>query len=269
MNINLACGSVYITDADWLNLDYVSSGPEVQRADLLRHLPLEDASADLVYSSHFLEHIPRQYVASFLQECWRILKPGGVLRLVVPDLENLCRTYLNYRDLGEHDKADFIVLELLDQCVRHQSGGALGRYYRRLQSDSTFDSDVMAFVRGRTGEILMKSHSPRTRGSFRQILRRLPALAERLWILCVIQLLPTAFREQNVSLASVGERHQWLYDAYSLEQLLRSSGFVAIDRCTASVSRHPDFPFHPLDLASDGQPRKGSESLFIEAQKPC
>ena len=68
----------------------------------------------MVYSSHFLEHIPRDQVAPFLQECWRILKPGGVLRIVVPDLENLCRIYLYHRDQGEHDLADFLVLELLD-----------------------------------------------------------------------------------------------------------------------------------------------------------
>jgi len=102
----------------------------------------------------------------------------------------------------------------------------------------------------------------------RAILRRLPAFAERLWIHAVIQLLPRAFREQNVSLASVGERHHWLYDLHSLQHLLQASGFVAMERCTASTSRHPDFPFHLLDLAADGQPRKGAESLFIEAQKP-
>lgn len=102
----------------------------------------------------------------------------------------------------------------------------------------------------------------------RAILPRLPALAERLWIRAVIQLLPRAIREQNLSLASVGERHHWLYDLHSLQHLLSASGFGAIERCTASTSRHPDFPFHLLDLAADGQPRKGAESLFIEAQKP-
>ena len=100
------------------------------------------------------------------------------------------------------------------------------------------------------------------------VLKRLPALAERLWILAVLRLLPRAFRDQNVSLAALGERHHWLYDIHQLQQLLLASGFLAIDRCTASISRYHDFPFHPLDLAADGRPRKGSQSLFIEAQKP-
>ena len=81
----------------------------------------------------------------------------------------------------------------------------------------------------------------------------------------MIQLLPRAFPDQKVSLASVGECHHWLYDFHSLRQLLSVNGFEAIERCTASTSRHPDFPFHSLDVTSDGQPRNGAESLFIEA----
>ena len=100
------------------------------------------------------------------------------------------------------------------------------------------------------------------------VLKRLPALAERLWIRAILQLLPRAFRDQNVSLAAVGERHHWLYDSHQLQQLLIANNFVAIQRCTASTSGHPDFPFQTLDLDADGLPRKGAESLFIEAQKP-
>ena len=91
------------------------------------------------------------------------------------------------------------------------------------------------------------------------------AFAEKLVLRLAIQLLPRGFREQNVSHAILGEFHHWLYDLHSLQQLLQASGFVAIERFTASTSRHPNFPFHPLDLAADGQPRKGAESLFIEA----
>ena len=108
--------------------------------------------------------------------------------------------------------------------------------------------------------------APPPRGrSLRSILWSLPALAERLWIRLSIQLLPRGFCEQNVSQAILGECHHWLYDLHSLQQLLEASGFVAIERFTASTSRHPNFPFHPVDLAAYGQPRKGAESLFIEA----
>jgi len=252
-----------------VNLDYSPAAPCVSYADLLGRLPVPENSSEIVYCSHFLEHIPSELVAAFLQECLRILKPGGVLRLVVPDLENLCRTYLHHRDRGEHGKADFVVMELLDQCVRRQSGGALGRYYQSLKECSMPNASSMAFVRERTGEDLINSLSPPRKRSLRSLLRRFPAFAERLWIRAVIHLLPRAFRKQNVSLASVGERHHWLYDIYSLQELLITSGFEDIERCTASSSRYSEFPFYPLDLSSDGQFRKGAESLYIEAQKPC
>lgn len=87
MKINLACGNVFVSDPARLNLDYIPAAPEVRRANLLGRLPLPDQSASLVYSSHFLEHIPRPQVDGFLAECHRILVPGGVLWLVLPDLD--------------------------------------------------------------------------------------------------------------------------------------------------------------------------------------
>lgn len=267
MNVNLACGGTFVDQENWLNLDYSKVGLAVQQANLLGRLPLSDSTADLVYSSHFLEHIPVSQVTPFLHECCRILKPGGVLRLVVPDLEDICRTYLHYRNLGDHEKADFVVLELLDQCVRSRPGGNLGSYYQNLVVDPDRSASRKAFVLFRTGEDLMHLSSRRHR-SLRTITSRLPALVERLWIRVVLKFLPPAFREQNVSLATIGERHQWLYDTHSLSKLLSASGFVAIERCTASTSRYMDFPFYPLDMKEDGSPRKGAESLFIEAQKP-
>lgn len=266
-NVNLACGGVYVTGKEWLNFDYISFDPAVRQANLLGRLPLSDNTVDLVYSSHFLEHIPRELAGDFVQECLRILKPGGILRLVVPDLEYLCRTFLYHRDKGEHDKADVVMLEILDQCVRRHSGGALGRYFQNLKVDSHTNSTKISFVRELTGEDLMLSSPPRRR-SLRSILRRILALLERLWIRFIISLLPKAFRDQNVSLADVGELHHWIYDNYTLHQLLQASGFAAIERCSASSSLYPNFPFYALDLSADGLPRKGSDSLYIEAKKP-
>ena len=96
--INLGCGDVYIEADNWVNLDYNPVAPPVKFGNLLGRFPLNDNSACLVYSSHFFEHIPRNKIPFFLKECKRILAPGGVIRLVLPDLENLCRAYLGYRE---------------------------------------------------------------------------------------------------------------------------------------------------------------------------
>ena len=161
LKVNLACGNTFVCGDNWLNVDYSSFNSSVLQANILSRLPINNNSAELVYSSHFLEHIPRDKVDSFLLECWRILKPGGVLRLVVPDLENLCRIYLYHRDQCEHEKADFVVLELLDQCVRSSSGGELGRYYNYLNAKSMDNENMIFFVRERTGENLVSPPPPR------------------------------------------------------------------------------------------------------------
>jgi predicted SAM-dependent methyltransferase len=54
--------------------------------DLSQSIPLFDGVADYIYSSHFLEHLFRQDGKQLLEESFRALKPGGTIRIVVPDL---------------------------------------------------------------------------------------------------------------------------------------------------------------------------------------
>ena len=49
-------------------------------------MPYSDESVGKIYTSHFIEHIPKYKGLFFLQECYRVLKIDGVMRLVVPDL---------------------------------------------------------------------------------------------------------------------------------------------------------------------------------------
>lgn len=66
----------------------------VRFADASVAIPMPDASADAIYSSHMIEHLDRQEVRAFLAECRRVLVPGGTLRLVVPDLRLLVTSYV-------------------------------------------------------------------------------------------------------------------------------------------------------------------------------
>lgn len=58
-------------------------------------------SVDLIYSSHCLEHFPRDEVVTVLNRWYEVLKPGGVLRLAVPDFEALCKRYMYTGDVLE------------------------------------------------------------------------------------------------------------------------------------------------------------------------
>lgn len=62
--------------------------------DLRKPLPFQDGSIDYVYSSHFLEHLALGDAHRLFGEILRVLKRGGVVRLVVPDLAHGARKYL-------------------------------------------------------------------------------------------------------------------------------------------------------------------------------
>lgn len=66
----------------------------VQFGDVVSGLPLASGSCDLVFSSHVLEHLARNDLLKALDEVYRILKPGGVFRSVLPDLEREVTFYL-------------------------------------------------------------------------------------------------------------------------------------------------------------------------------
>jgi SAM-dependent methyltransferase len=56
-------------------------------------LPFADNAADFIYSSHFLEHLFRDEAQHVLREAWRTLKPGGAIRVCVPDLAHAIALY--------------------------------------------------------------------------------------------------------------------------------------------------------------------------------
>jgi SAM-dependent methyltransferase len=75
----------------------------VRYGDIRKGLPLEDGTVDGVYASHVLEHLSLADCAVALRNTFRLLKPGGIFRLVVPDLECRARKYLERLAGGDAD----------------------------------------------------------------------------------------------------------------------------------------------------------------------
>jgi SAM-dependent methyltransferase len=66
----------------------------VRYGDIVRGLPISQASCSGVYCSHVLEHLALADFHIALQHTFQYLKPGGTFRFVLPDLEQLARDYL-------------------------------------------------------------------------------------------------------------------------------------------------------------------------------
>lgn len=96
LKINLGSGHWKLDG--WVNVDIdPESEPDVL-ADLSGPLPFEDGSAGFMHTEDFLDQLDLQGARSFLQECHRILAPGGVIRILTPDVEQLTRMYLEQPD---------------------------------------------------------------------------------------------------------------------------------------------------------------------------
>ena len=67
---------------------------DVRRYDVRKGLPFSDSSVRYIYSSHTFEHFKYEESLAISKDCLRVLLPGGILRVVVPDLELIVREYL-------------------------------------------------------------------------------------------------------------------------------------------------------------------------------
>lgn len=97
MKLHLGCGKrfipgfVHIDVVPFKHIDHVSS------IDNLSFI--ENESVDIIYNCHVLEHFKRKSVLSVLSEWFRVLKPGGILRVSVPDFRALAEVYLEHKDI--------------------------------------------------------------------------------------------------------------------------------------------------------------------------
>jgi len=73
---------------------------EIVYGDVVKGLPLADGSVAGLYASHVLEHLALDDMRRALAESFRVLAPGGVFRLIVPDLRGRARAYLESDDSG-------------------------------------------------------------------------------------------------------------------------------------------------------------------------
>jgi len=90
IKINMGCGQRNF-GKDWIHIDG-GSYPHLDFKNIFS-LPYKNNSVDLIYASHLIEYFDRKEVKSVLKEWIRTLRPGGILRLAVPDFEAITKLY--------------------------------------------------------------------------------------------------------------------------------------------------------------------------------
>ncbi|MDX2116499.1 MAG: class I SAM-dependent methyltransferase [Planctomycetota bacterium] len=137
--------------------------------DLSKPLPFPEGTFTGVYASHTLEHMWLDEGGRVLRECLRVLKPGGVCRMVVPDLRHIILEYMGQFDFGKDDvysqvtdevkrtvpRADILNMRLLLRDPTAPRGNLLLKGYRTMKDFHShkwmYDAESLAYHMKRAG----------------------------------------------------------------------------------------------------------------------
>lgn len=274
--LNVGCAKRF--HPDWTNLDFKALEPNVIEHNLLEGIPFKDESFEVVYHSHVLEHFTKEDGLALIKECNRVLKKGGIIRIVVPDLEMIVREYLSNLEgaLGGNNENkenyEWIILELLDQIGRNKSGGAMAKYWfqEKIPNEPYLTSRMgFEFTDARKAYLERKNRSSHTDNTTftGKIIRYLKFLIAQLY---------KRFQSKNEELENYirigkfrlgGQIHQWMYDRYSLSKLLTENGFDEVLVTDAFSSKIPNWNKYMLYLDVEKSQVRKPDSIFIEARK--
>ena len=274
--LNLGCGHRF--HRDWVNIDFYPIAPDVIVHNLLEKLPFADHSFEAVYHSHVLEHFSKEDGKSFIKECHRVLKPNGIIRVVVPDLEQIVKLYLQKLEQawnGDQQTAndyEWMMLEMYDQTVRNQQGGEMNKY---LTQDEIPNE---SFVYERIGEEgrqirlqFLLNQEKLTDSEANKAFRNNNLSYLKKSLRSFFDFFSTQSSREKRKYQKIGkfrlsgEVHQWMYDRYSLKKLLSETGFKHFTIKTAFDSQIPDWNRYELE-GKDGLIFK-PDSIFVEAIK--
>ena len=130
VRLNIGCGDDI--RPGYLNIDRFAQGAGI-RMDASR-LAFADRSVDEIFSSHMLEHLSKYEVPELLGEWNRVLKPGGKVEIIVPDLPWCMRQWLRLPDSARWDWALDTIYGLQDSPGEfHKTGFSAERLHHLLK----------------------------------------------------------------------------------------------------------------------------------------
>jgi len=145
--LHLGCGHKILDD--WINCD-IKPDKNIIKWDLTQEPPFDNNSIDFIFSEHVLEHFTLDEGFRILVRCRKIMKPGSIIRIAVPDLNSCIREYQNKKGLvfrNEHQKQLSkirINAEFINKCFREHGHKFL------------YDFDALAYNLKKAGFINVK-----------------------------------------------------------------------------------------------------------------
>ncbi len=173
--LQIGCGRHFLSG--WLNADYHPKTRDVLHLDATQRLPFEDAAFDYVFSEHMIEHFTFPQGQDLLRECFRVLAPGGVVRIATPDLAFLVDLYRPEETPTRERSAlqNAFLTHFLDTEIKDRESNApqdfdaflINKFVRAWGHQFIYDEKTLRYAMGAAGfgemmrcEVMESAHAP-------------------------------------------------------------------------------------------------------------
>lgn len=147
----LQIGSSLTPFTGWLNSDLEPDHPDVIYLDATKPFPLPDASFDYIAGEHMIEHIDYASGQGMLRECHRILKPGGKIRLVTPDLQTTASLCTPTPTPMQKKYIDWMIERTMPEVGEHRGVFVVNNAFRAWGHQFIYDAPTLKSALARTG----------------------------------------------------------------------------------------------------------------------
>ena len=141
----------------WLVMDLEPAVPQIRRVQASGLLPFADGIFDYIHGVHVIEHVPWRCGLRLLKECRRVLKPGGVVRIVTPDMAIMAGALTRRRPLRLRLLAQAIDLLLKDTPAR--PAFAVNAVFRSYQHEFLYDAEALELTLRLAGFARTSAHA--------------------------------------------------------------------------------------------------------------
>ena len=139
--LNLGSGPRGLDKPEWLNIDGYQDKNVHFLCDFNRAFPIPDQSLDGIFTEHVVEHFDYENGRKLLDTCFRMLKKGGIIRIIVPDGRKILKAY--FEEPGK-------ILEYKKCDTTHPIEAVNKWFYQRYEHQCIYD---FAYMKGQLEEV--------------------------------------------------------------------------------------------------------------------
>ena len=155
--LHIGCGANLLDG--WLNSDYFPDTSKAIHLNAIRRFPFDGGTFDYVYSEHMIEHVTLDEGRVMLSECFRVLKPGGRVRIATPDFQFLLDLYPEPRTPRHGTYVDWIADQVAPRAPYKGAIFIINHFVRAWGHRFIYDEQSLASVLENAGFTDVAKHA--------------------------------------------------------------------------------------------------------------